>query len=158
HAGRCGVEKKQRLGRGLEALLSDSHDASTDAQSVVAIERIQHNPYQPRKAFDAEEMSGLCESIKGVGLLQPLVVRRVGEQFQLVAGERRLRAAQSIGLTEVPVRVVNLNDQQLVEAALVENIQRSDLNPIEKAHGFKDYLDRFRLTQEELANRLGLDR
>jgi ParB family chromosome partitioning protein len=150
------VKEKPRLGRGLEALLGET--PAHDGPSVIPIERIQHNPYQPRKEFDADEMTGLCESIKGVGLLQPLVVRRFGEQYQLVAGERRLRAAQSVGLTEVPVRVVNLNDQQLVEAALVENIQRSDLNPIEKAHGFKDYLERFRLTQEELAGRLGLDR
>jgi ParB family chromosome partitioning protein len=156
--GGSGVKEKVRLGRGLEALLGEAHEVPNTDGQIIAIERIQHNPYQPRKAFDAEEMAGLCESIKGVGLLQPLVVRRVGERFQLVAGERRLRAAQSIGLTEVPVRVVNLNDQQLVEAALVENIQRSDLNPIEKAQGFKDYLDRFRLTQEELATRLGLDR
>lgn len=155
------MKEKPRLGRGLEALLGESIDPAANGspgQAVVAIDRIQQNPYQPRKAFDPEEMSGLCESIKGVGLLQPLVVRLVGDQYQLVAGERRLRAAQTVGLTEVPVRVVDLNDQQLVEAALVENIQRSDLNPIEKAQGFKDYLDRFHLTQEELASRLGLDR
>jgi ParB family chromosome partitioning protein len=150
------VKDKPRLGRGLEALLGET--PATDGQTVVPIERIQHNPYQPRKTFDSDEMNGLCESIKGIGLLQPLVVRQVGEEFQLIAGERRLRAAQSVGLSEVPVRIVNLNDQQVVEAALVENIQRSDLNPIEKAQGFKDYLDRFKLTQEELATRLGLDR
>jgi ParB family chromosome partitioning protein len=125
---------------------------------VVPIDRIQQNPHQPRKTFDADELSGLCESIKGVGLLQPLVVRVLGDGYQLVAGERRLRAAQSIGLTEVPVRVVDFNDQQMVEATLVENLQRSDLNPIEKAHGFKDYLDRFHMTHEELASRIGLDR
>jgi ParB family chromosome partitioning protein len=154
------VKEKPRLGRGLEALLGDANNTPPSAgpQTLVPIGRIQQNPYQPRKAFDADEMAGLCESIKGVGLLQPLVVRLIGDQYQLVAGERRLRAAQSVGLTEVPVRVVDFNDQQLVEAALVENIQRSDLNPIEKAQGFKDYLDRFQLTQEELATRLGLDR
>jgi ParB family chromosome partitioning protein len=82
----------------------------------------------------------------------------MGDQFQLVAGERRLRAAQAAGMTEVPVRVVDFNDQEILEAALIENIQRSDLNPIEKAHGFKDYLSRFNMTQEQLAKRLGLDR
>jgi ParB family chromosome partitioning protein len=152
------VKEKPRLGRGLEALLGDSAPPGEQPAALVPIERIQQNPYQPRKAFDADEMAGLCESIKGVGLLQPLVVRSIGGGYQLVAGERRLRAAQSVGLTEVPVRVVDLNDQQVVEAALVENIQRSDLNPIEKAQGFADYLNRFGLTQEELAARLGLDR
>lgn len=156
------MKDKPRLGRGLEALLGDSGDNAapipTHPGSNVPIDRIRQNPHQPRKEFDPEEMSGLVESIKTVGLLQPLVVRAVGDQFQLIAGERRLRAAQSVGLSEVPVRIVDLNDQEVVEAALVENIQRSDLNPIEKAQGFKDYLDRFRTTQEELATRLGLDR
>ncbi|MBY0513328.1 MAG: ParB/RepB/Spo0J family partition protein, partial [Gemmataceae bacterium] len=92
------------------------------------------------------------------GVLQPLVVRTVGDSFQLIAGERRLRAAQAAGLSEVPVHVVHFDDQQVFEAALVENIQRSDLNPIEKAQGFKDYLDRFGLTQEQLGAKLGLDR
>src|SRR5439155_15701717 len=92
------------------------------------------------------------------GILQPLVVRQVGDGFQLIAGERRLRAAQTVGLPSVPVHVVDFNDQQVLEAALVENIQRSDLNPIEKAHGFKDYLDRFKMTHEQLAQRLGLAR
>ena len=91
-------------------------------------------------------------------MLQPLVVRPVGDQFQLIAGERRLRAAQAAGLREVPVTVVNFDDQQVFEASLVENIQRSDLNPIEKAQGFKDYLDRYGVTQEQLAGRLGMDR
>ncbi len=84
--------------------------------------------------------------------------RQIGERFQLVAGERRLRAARSIGLQQVPVRIVDFNDQELVEAALIENIQRSDLNAIEKAYGFKDYLDRFQMTHDQLANRLGLAR
>lgn len=151
------MNAKPRLGRGLEALLGDTPEAP-GPQALVPIDRIQNNPHQPRKAFDADEMAGLCESIKGVGLLQPLVVRPSADGYQLVAGERRLRAAQTVGLTEVPVRVVDLNDRQMVEATLVENIQRSDLNPIEKAQGFKDYLDRFGVTQEELASRLGLDR
>ena len=86
------------------------------------------------------------------------MVRQVGERYQLIAGERRLRAARQAGLSAVPVTVVDFNDQQVLEAALVENIQRSDLNPIEKAQGFKDYLARFAMTQEQLAQRLGLDR
>lgn len=155
------VKERPRLGRGLDALIGNPIDDTATAtlpQSVLPIDRIQQNPCQPRKAFDDDEMAGLRESIKAHGLLQPLVVRQRGEEYQLVAGERRLRAAQSLGLTEVPVHIVDFNDQQTLEAALVENIQRSDLNPIEKAQGFKEYLDRFGMTQEELATRLGLDR
>src|SRR5262245_29541294 len=151
---------KKRLGRGLDALLGNGDDDGSAAvqPSQVAIDRIQENPYQARKSFDSDELSALQESIKNVGVLQPLVVRQVGDQFQLVAGERRLRAAQAAGIKEVPIRLVDFNDQQTYEASLVENIQRTDLNPIEKAHGFKDYLDRFAMTQEQLAQRLGLDR
>jgi ParB family chromosome partitioning protein len=152
--------EKRRLGRGLDALLGGGNgvDTAPADQSRVAVERIEHNPYQPRKAFDEDELSSLRESIKAHGVLQPLVVRQVGDHYQLVAGERRLRAAQSAGLSEVPVHVVDFNDQQVLEAALVENIQRTDLNPIEKAQGFKEYLDRFGMTHEQLAGRLGLAR
>ncbi len=151
--------ESRRLGRGLTALLGEAPNAAEPgSSSVVAIERIEHNPYQPRKDFDGDDLAALGESIRSHGILQPLVVRAVGDRYQLIAGERRLRAAQSAGLSEVPVRVVDFNDQQVLEAALVENIQRADLNPIEKALGFKDYLDRFHMTQEQLAKRLGLDR
>jgi ParB family chromosome partitioning protein len=153
--------EKRRLGRGLDSLVGNSESGGSGPATEsnhVRIDRIQHNPYQPRKTFDPDELSALGESIRSHGILQPLVVRKVGDQFQLVAGERRLRAAQAAGLTQVPVRIVDFNDQQILEAALVENIQRSDLNPIEKAQGFKDYLDRFAMTQEHLARRLGLDR
>src|SRR5262249_13712418 len=105
-----------------------------------------------------EEMASLSDSIRSHGILQPLVVRPVGDRYQLIAGERRLRAAKQVGLDSVPVRVLDFNDQQVLEAALVENIQRTDLNPIEKAQGFKDYLDRFQMTHEHLAARLGLAR
>jgi ParB family transcriptional regulator, chromosome partitioning protein len=156
--------EKRRLGRGLDALLpSADRSAATTTMpagepALVGLDQIDQNPYQPRKAFDQEELSSLSESIRSVGILQPLVVRQVGERFQLVAGERRLRAAQSAGFNDVPVRIVNFNDQQVLEAALVENIQRADLNPIEKAQGFNDYLQRFKMTHEDLAKRLGLDR
>lgn len=126
--------------------------------TTLALERIRPNPYQPRKQIDEEELRGLIESVRVHGILQPLVVRAVGDEYQLIAGERRLRAAQAAGLSHVPVHVVDFDDQQLFEAALVENIQRSDLNPIEKAQGFKDYLERFGMTQEQLGAKLGLDR
>jgi ParB family chromosome partitioning protein len=151
--------EKRRLGRGLDALLGNPEDGNAGAvQAEVRIDQIHHNPFQPRKAFDPDELEGLSASVKTHGILQPLVVRKVEGGFQLVAGERRLRAAQSAGLASVPVRVVDFNDQETLEATLVENIQRTDLNPIEKAHGFKDYLDRFGMSQEQLAQRLGLAR
>jgi ParB family chromosome partitioning protein len=153
------MEKKTRLGRGLDALLSGGGDGAAAATlSQVPVEAIEHNPYQPRKTFDDDELAALSASIRTHGVLQPLVVRQVGERYQLVAGERRLRAAREAGLSRVPVTVVDFNDQQVLEAALVENIQRSDLNPIEKAQGFKEYLSRYHMTHEQLATRLGLGR
>jgi ParB family transcriptional regulator, chromosome partitioning protein len=152
--------EKRRLGRGLDALLTTpSRDqARPEDAAQVSLDRIDHNPYQPRQSFDPDELSALSESIRTHGILQPLVVRSLGDRYQLIAGERRLRAAQAAGFEEVPVRVVDFNDQQVLEAALVENIQRSDLNPIEKAQGFQEYLHRFKMTHEELARRLGMDR
>jgi ParB family chromosome partitioning protein len=151
---------KRRLGRGLDALIGgDGGIAEMPPDAEVAIQQIQQNPNQPRKTFDKDELASLAASVRIHGILQPVVVRLVGEhQYQLIAGERRLRAAQDIGLATIPVRVVDFNDQQMLEAALVENIQRSDLNPIEKAQGFKDYLDRFGMNHEQLAARLGLAR
>lgn len=155
--------EKRRLGRGLDSLFGAPADGVAVAEAPgsmneVALEQIQQNPFQPRKSFDADELASLSASVKNHGILQPLVVRQVNEGYQLVAGERRLRAAQDAGLATVPVRIVDFNDQQVIEAALVENIQRADLNPIEKAQGFKDYLDRFGLSHEQLAQRLGLAR
>jgi ParB family chromosome partitioning protein len=153
------MEKKSRLGRGLDALLSGTaNPEAPPTQADVRLDQIHHNPWQPRKAFDEEELASLSESIKNHGILQPLVVRQTTDGYQLVAGERRLRAARVAGLQAVPVRVVDFNDQQVLEAALVENIHRADLNPIEKAQGFKEYLDRFHMTHEDLATRLGLAR
>lgn len=146
---------KPRLGRGLDSLLGDAGAGGSDR---VAVDKIKHNPYQPRKRFDEDELGRLRDSIKAHGVLQPLVVRKAGDDFQLIAGERRLRAAREAGLGEVPVHVVEFDDQQVFEAALVENIQRSDLNPVEKAQGFKEYLEKFGLTQDQLGAKLGLDR
>jgi ParB family transcriptional regulator, chromosome partitioning protein len=157
--GRIPMDKKSRLGRGLDALLS-APDGETpiNSASQVSVDVIEQSPFQPRKGFDDDELSSLSASIKSHGVLQPLVVRQVGDRFQLVAGERRLRAARAAGLASVPVTVVNFNDQEALEAALIENIQRSDLNAIEKAQGFKEHLDRYQMTHEQLAARLGLAR
>ncbi len=150
---------KPRLGRGLDSLLGPATGSvSTVSSTRVRIDQISHNPYQPRKRFDDDELTQLADSIRTHGVLQPLVVRPDGERFQLIAGERRLRASHLVGLTEVPVHVVTFDDQQVYEAALVENIQRSDLNAIEKAQGFKEYLERYGLSQEQLGRRLGIDR
>jgi ParB family transcriptional regulator, chromosome partitioning protein len=149
---------KPRLGRGLDALLGDAaHPNARDANRL-PLDQIRHNPYQPRKRFDSDELNALSDSIKNHGVLQPLVVRKTSDGFQLVAGERRLKAAEQAGLKDVPVHIVDFNDQQTHEAALVENIQRTDLNAIEKAQGFKDYLDRYALTHDQLGAKLGLDR
>jgi ParB family chromosome partitioning protein len=160
------MEKKAqpRLGRGLESLVNGPHipgdkDRHTHGPARrVAISRITLNPLQPRKAFDEEELASLADSVRTHGILTPVLVRPNGDGFQLIAGERRLRAAQRAGLTEVPVHVREMDEQQLLEAALVENIQRTDLNAIEKANGFKEYMDRFKMTQEHLASRIGIDR
>ena len=157
------TERKSRLGRGLDALLTAEESApagvvAPGSHQTVALSAIEKNPNQPRKAFDEDELSSLSESIRNHGVLQPLVVRQVGERYQLIAGERRLRAAEVAGLVSIPVTVVDFNDQMCLEAALVENIQRSDLNAIEKAQGFREYLDRFSMTHEQLATRLGLAR
>jgi ParB family chromosome partitioning protein len=156
------MEKKTRLGRGLDALLGGMSETAENGGSMnqpqVALETIDPNPHQPRKSFDEDEIASMADSIRSNGVLQPLVVRKQGDRFQLIAGERRLRAARVAGLESVPIRVVDFNDQQVMEASLVENIQRSDLNPIEKALGFKDYLERFHMTHDELAHRLGLAR
>jgi len=148
---------KSVMGKGLDSILGDGATGRM-AGSSVAVAVIDQNPNQPRKHFDPEQLEKLKDTIKAHGVLQPLVVRPRGDRYELIAGERRLRAAIEAGLGEVPVHVVDFDDRQVMEAALVENIQRTDLNPIEKAQGFKDYLDRFKLTHDQLAVRLGMGR
>ncbi len=156
---RMEATAKPRMARGLNALLGDVSMPATDAgTSQLPIEKIDRNPYQPRKQFDADELAALTASVKVHGVLQPVVVRKVGEGYQLIAGERRLRAAKEAGLSDVPVHMVTFDDQQVFEAALVENIQRTDLNPIEKAQGFREYMERYKITQDQLGARLGIDR
>ena len=127
-------------------------------QARLDIARIESNPAQPRQTFDPTEMESLTASIASHGLLQPVVVRRVDDGYQLIAGERRLRAAKQAGWTEVPANIIEADDRQTAELAIIENLQRKDLNPLEKAASFQRYLEQYGCTQEELASRLKLDR
>lgn len=155
---------KRRLGRGLDALLGREEGgfepgSLEDADLMrIPIEQIDPNPFQPRKQFDPEEIHALADSLRQHGMLQPVLVRPMDGRYQIIVGERRLRASVEAQLHEIPARVMELDDQHVCEFAMVENLQREDLNPLDKASAFREYLDRFGGTQEELAVRLGLDR
>ncbi|WP_299281500.1 ParB/RepB/Spo0J family partition protein [uncultured Tateyamaria sp.] len=157
-------DKKRGLGRGLSALMADVNEAETQqteargTDQFVPIEKIRPNPDQPRKRFNAEDLNNLIASIKEKGVLQPLIVRKVGDQFEIVAGERRWRAAQQAQLHQLPVVVRDFTDAEVLEVAIIENIQRADLNPVEEAAGYKQLMDRFGHTQEKMAEALGKSR
>lgn len=163
------ADKKRGLGRGLSALMSDVEPMSNDAapsqkaaaDSKVPIENVHPNPDQPRRSFDKDQLAELASSIEAHGIVQPLVVRpapgRDGH-FQIVAGERRWRASQIAQLHEVPVVIREFDDLEVLEIAIIENIQRADLNPIEEAAGYRQLLDKFGHTQEKLAETLGKSR
>jgi ParB family chromosome partitioning protein len=125
---------------------------------TIAISEIRTNPFQPRRDFDPAEITALAVSLRQHGLIQPILVRRATDGYQLIAGERRMRAALEAGWSEVPVQIREADDRQMAELAIVENLQRKDLNPLEKAASFEQYLDRYGCTQEELASRLNIDR
>ncbi len=170
------MAKERRLGRGLEALLggfgNDDHatqqeillpelNIGAELQTTpltVQILQIDRNPFQPRKIFDEAELDQLAASLQTQGLIQPIVVRHNEDRYQIVAGERRFRAAMRAGWSEVPVHVLDIDDRQMVELALTENVHRKDLNPIEKAVAFAQYLETYGGTHDELAKRLELDR
>lgn len=157
------LEPRRRLGRGLNALLGSGSIGGSDApeagdQSVVHVDLIERNPFQPRQEFDPATLNELADSIRLHGVLQPLLVRAAGGGYQLIAGERRLIAAKKAGLQEVPCRVLELTDQQVSEVALEENLKRQDLNVLEKATAFQDYVNRFNCSIEDLSRRLSLDR
>ena len=168
------IENPRRLGRGLEALIpaaarpaasappAGSEAEPSGAREVrrILIEEIVPNPFQPRKEFRPEELRELEESLKRTGLLQPITVRPSpsGKGFELAAGERRLRAATNLGWTDIPATVRTLNDQELLAVALVENLQRADLNPIEEAQGYSRLMNEFGLTQQSVSERVGKER
>ncbi|WP_299608384.1 ParB/RepB/Spo0J family partition protein [uncultured Tateyamaria sp.] len=157
-------DKKRGLGRGLSALMADVAEpiqtsaTSGSGEQRIPIEKIKANPDQPRRQFDAGLLEDLVASIKEKGVLQPLIVRPIGDEYQIVAGERRWRAAQQAQLHELPVIVRDFSDTEVLEVAIIENIQRADLNPIEEAAGYKQLMDRFGHTQEKMAEALGKSR
>lgn len=161
--------KKKALGRGLSALLegSDLEQAPREVQvnqlvgsvAMILIDDIEANPFQPRTDFDRAELADLAMSIQHQGIIQPVTLRKIGnDRFQLIAGERRLKAAKVAGLTEIPAYIRVANDEQMLEMALVENIQREDLNPIEVGISFQRLLEECQIKQEELSQRIGKDR
>ena len=154
------VNRQHGLGRGLGALLSSPGPASSAEPSTLElpIDAITPNPKQPRKDFDDRALRDLAESLKQSGLLQPVVVRRVGEAYQLVVGERRWRAAKMAGIERIPAVVREASDAQSLELALVENLLREDLNPMEEAEAYQRLLAEFAWTQEDLAQRVARDR
>lgn len=154
------MPKKQVLGRGLDALIPDVDTSNLGPGSFFYhdIDAIRPNPYQPRQAVSEDELRGLADSIKEKGIIQPLVVRTTPEGYELIVGERRWRAARMAGLEEVPVVVKDVSAGEMLEMALVENIQREDLNPLEKAEAYYRLMKEFGLTQEEVAKRVGQDR
>ena len=151
--------KKTGLGKGLESLFSlEQKAAGVNTPTEISIVDIDPNPNQPRKNFDSEKLDELAESIRNHGLLQPLVVTPQGSRYLLVAGERRWRAARLAGLSLVPAVVMNLDAKSIAEIALVENLQRDDLNPLEEAEGIAQLMEQFAITQEDAAQRLGRSR
>jgi ParB family chromosome partitioning protein len=153
--------KRKALGRGLSALIPEPEPPPPPGPAPageVPISALDPNPFQPRGALDPARLAELAASIRESGVVQPILVRRRGERFQIIAGERRFRAAEQAGLATVPVTVRDVDDEHLLELALVENIQREELNPIEEAQAYHRLQDEFRLTQDEIARRVGRDR
>ncbi len=146
---------RQALGKGLGALLP-----TTDLDTVrkIQLSQIKPNPYQPRKDFDQESLNELADSIKEHGVLQPILLRKTNHGYELIAGERRFRAAQLAGLVEIPALIKDIDDQSMGQIALIENLQREDLNPIEEALAYKKLLENFEMTQEMLASAVGKNR
>lgn len=150
---------RKALGRGLNALLGDNFsDIDREALLEIDIDLIDPNSEQPRVRFGQRELEELAQSIKENGVVQPIVVRRLGERYQIIAGERRWRAAQIAGLRKIPAIIRDVSDEKLLEMALVENIQREELNPMEEARAYRKLIDKFGFTQETIAKRVGKDR
>ncbi len=150
--------ERRALGKGLGALIPEKVlDNVTHKEEIIYVQsgQIKPNPFQPREDFNQQSIEELAQSIKEKGVIQPLLVRRKGDNYELIAGERRLRAANSLGLKEIPIIVRDVTDQDSLELALIENIQREGLNPIEEAHAYQHLIDKFKVTQEKISEVLG---
>jgi len=148
----------KRLGRGLEALIPSLNIAEDEKIIEIPLTQLRANPYQPRKNFNQDSLNELAASIKEHGLIQPIIVRAVLKGFEIIAGERRFRASQICGLLNIPAVVKKFTDQQVMEVALIENVQREDLNAIELAVAYQSLMNQFELTQEELSVKVGKSR
>ena len=154
-------QKQSGLGRGIDALFGEmglEEENTENTVQMIDIGLIDPNKEQPRKKFDADALSQLADSIRSVGVIQPIVLSPNGRRYTIIAGERRWRASRMAGLTEVPVRVITADEQRAMEMALVENLQREDLNPIEEAKGYRALLDDYGMTQDEVAQSVGKSR
>ena len=147
--------ERKALGKGIGALIPERELNAKNEIIYVQTEQIRPNPFQPREEFNQEHITELAQSIKEKGVIQPLLVRRRGDSYELIAGERRLRASKSLGLKELPVIVKDVDDKDSLEFALIENIQRESLNPIEEAHAYQHLIDKFQVTQEKISEGLG---
>ncbi len=152
------MSKKFALGKGLGALIPEESLDNEKDRLLIPLNKIKSNSDQPRKNFDSDKIVELAESIKHHGIIQPLILKKIEDEYIIVAGERRWRAAKSLGLKEVPAIIMDLSDKQVLEISLIENIQRQDLNPIEEALAYKKLLSDFKLTQDELSKRIGKSR
>lgn len=151
--------KKSGLGRGLDAIYVDADfSSSEDRTTTLRINEIEPNRAQPRKNFSEEELTALSDSIQKYGVISPIIVRKTGERYTIIAGERRWRASRMAGLNEVPVIIINADDKKAAEMALVENIQRTDLNPVEEGQAYAALMNEYSLTQEQVAERVGKSR
>ena len=151
------MSKKFALGKGLDALIPSEGKSKND-NLLIPINKIKSNSQQPRKAFDNESIVELAESIKHHGIIQPLILKQSGDDYVIIAGERRWRAAKLVGIKEVPAIIMELTDKEILEVSLIENIQREDLNPIEEAMSYKKLLEDFNITQDDLSKRIGKSR
>jgi ParB family chromosome partitioning protein len=149
---------RKALGRGIGALIPEKVAEKEEKVVFLPIEKVRPNPLQPRENFDAEGMEDLMHSIKEKGVIQPVLVRRKGEFFELIAGERRFRAVSSLSIPEIPAIIKDVDDQDSLELSLIENIQRQSLNPIEEARAYQYLIDKYQLTQEEVSDVLGKSR
>jgi len=147
--------ERRALGKGISALIPEKESTAKNEIIYVQSEQINANPFQPREEFDQEHIAELAQSIKEKGVIQPLLVRRKGDYYELIAGERRLRACKLLGLKEIPLIVKDVDDRDSLEYALIENVQRENLNPIEEAHAYQHLIDKFQVTQEKISEALG---